>query len=137
MLGNRVDRASIEETRSWQLPFGSKRYRRSFDGCLLAGDAGGFVDPLLGAGIYFAMRTGHIAAQVADAALREGDTSQRRLSEFDRLWKRTLGWSLLRATLVQRIVIGQPWALNAVCAVAALHPFLGRTVIKTLSGEKI
>jgi menaquinone-9 beta-reductase len=137
MLGNRVDRVSIEEVKSWQLPFGSKRYRRSFDGCLLVGDAGGFVDPLLGAGIYFGMKTGQLAAQVADVALGEGDTSQRRLSEFDRLWKRSLGWSLLRATLVQRIVIGQPWALNVVCGVAALHPALGRYVIKTLSGEKI
>jgi flavin-dependent dehydrogenase len=137
MLGNRVERATIEEVKSWQLPFGSKRYRRSFDGCLLAGDAGGFVDPLLGAGIYFGMKTGHLAAQVAEAALREGNTSQRRLSEFDRLWKRSLGWSLLRATLVQRIIIGQPWMLNTVCAVAALHPVLGRYVIKTLSGEKI
>jgi geranylgeranyl reductase family protein len=137
MLGSRVDRASIAAVKSWQLPFGSKRYRRSFDGCLLVGDAGGFVDPLLGAGIYFGMKTGQIAAQVADAALRESDTSQQRLSDFDRLWKRSLGWSLLRATLVQRIVIGQPWMLNAVCAVAALHPVLGRYVIKTLSGEKI
>jgi len=137
MLGNRVDRSSLTAIKSWQLPFGSKRYRRAYDGCMLVGDAGRFIDPLLGAGIYFGMQTGYMAAQVADAALREGDTSQRRLSEFDQRWKQAMGWSLRRATLVQKIVVGQPWTMNTVCRIAALHPVLSRRVVMLLSGEKI
>jgi len=136
-LGDRVDRASLREIKSWQLPLGSHRESRAFDGCMLVGDAGSFVDPLLGAGIFFGMKTGTLAAQVADAALHDGDTSQRRLSEFDRLWKPAIGWPLRRATLVQKIIIEQPWLLNSVVGVAALNKELGRCLVMALSGEKI
>jgi geranylgeranyl reductase family protein len=136
-LGGRVDRASVAEIKSWQIPFGSRRNSRAFGGCMLVGDAGNFVDPLLGAGIYFGMKTGMLAAQVADSALRDSDTSQRRLSEFDRLWKRVIGWPLRRATLVQKIIIGQPWLLNSVIGIASLNKELGRRLVMALSGEKI
>lgn len=137
MVGDRLDRSTLGEIKSWQLPFGSKQTTRAYDGCLLAGDAGSFVDPLLGAGIYFAMMTGYLAAQVADAALRDRDTSARRLAEFDSLWKTALGKQLFRATVVQRFIVSYPWALNLVAEVANLHPLFGRPVIKFLSGEKI
>ncbi|MEP7286343.1 MAG: geranylgeranyl reductase family protein [Chloroflexota bacterium] len=136
-LGDRVDRNSIESVKSWQIPFGSKFNERTFDGCLLVGDAGNFVDPLLGAGIYFGMKTGQLAAQVADIALRDGDTSRQRLSEYDRRWKRALTQSLRRATIVQKVVISHPHSMNVVLGLAALHPTLSRWVVMTLSGEKI
>lgn len=136
-LGERVDRASVSEIKSWQIPFGSRRNSRAFDGCMLVGDAGNFVDPLLGAGIYFGMKTGMLAAQVAIAALHDGDTSQKRLCEFDRLWKQAIGWPLRRATLVQKVIIGQPWLLNSVIGLASLNKALGRRVVMALSGEKI
>jgi flavin-dependent dehydrogenase len=137
MLGERVDRQSVEEIKSWQLPLGSTPTRRAFDGCMLVGDAGHFIDPLLGAGIYFGMCTGHLAAKVADAALREGDSSQRRLREFDRLWKKDLGWTLRRATLVQKLVVSRPWTMNLVVGLASLNNVLGRWIVTALSGEKL
>src|SRR5258708_17837217 len=85
MLGDRIDRDSVEAIKSWQLPFGSKPISRAFDGCMLVGDARHFVDPLLGAGIYYGKLTGHLAPQVADGALRDGETLLRRLSDFDRV----------------------------------------------------
>ena len=137
VLGDRVDRSSVEGIKSWQLPFGSKPMSRVFDGCMLVGDAGHFVDPLLGAGIYYGMLTGHLAAQVADGALRDGDTSRRRLLEFDRLWKQHLAGKLRHATRVQRLVIAQPWTLNLLMSVATHNRALGRLVVMGLSGEKL
>ena len=137
MLGERVDRARITEVRSWQLPFGSSRHSRAFDGSLLIGDAGSFIDPLLGAGIYNAMRTGNLAAQVVDAALKRGDTSQQALGAYDRQWRQMLGGGLRRARWVQQLIVGQPWLMNAVFTPASLHPALGRRVVMALSGEKI
>ncbi len=136
-LGDRVDRSSLREVKSWQLPFASKAYRRAYDGCILVGDAGRFIDPLLGAGIYFGMRTGVLAASVVDAALHEGNTSQRRLSEFEQLWKRELGWPLMRATLVQKVVIGYPRILNTVIGIGRLNAGLARWIVMSLSGEKL
>ena len=104
---------------------------------MLIGDAGSFIDPLLGAGIYNAMRTGNLAAQVVDAALKRGDTSQQALGEYDRQWRQMLGGGLRRARWVQQLIVGQPWLMNAVFTPASLHPALGRRVVMALSGEKI
>jgi len=136
-LGGRVERASIQNVRSWQIPLGSRRASRAFDGCLLVGDAGSFVDPLLGAGIYFGMKTGQLAAEVAHAALHDDDTSQARLREFDTRWKAAIGPTLRRATVVQRLVIGYPWMVNAVIGFASLNTMLGRRIVMALSGEKL
>src|SRR6185369_13572991 len=105
MIGERISLDTVGEVKSWQLPLASRQYQRVFDGCMLVGDAGRFVDPLLGAGIYAGMKTGYEAGQVAAAALREGDVSARRLSEYDRRWYSDLGRGQRRATLVQRTVI--------------------------------
>jgi geranylgeranyl reductase family protein len=137
MLGSRVDRNSLQDIQSWQLPMGSKNFRRSYDGCLLVGDAGSFIDPLLGAGIYHGMMTGHLAGEVASQAIRHGDTSRRFLYTFDRRWKQVLGRPLARATLVQRLIIEHPGLLNAVIGVASLNEILGRVLVMFLSGEKL
>lgn len=50
------------------------------DGVLLVGDALGFLDPFTGEGIYTALRSAEIAAEVAHAALRDGDLSARALA---------------------------------------------------------
>ncbi|HEV8674052.1 MAG TPA: FAD-dependent oxidoreductase [Methylomirabilota bacterium] len=44
-------------------------------GVLLVGDALGFLDPFTGEGIFTALRSAELAAEVADAALRTGDVS--------------------------------------------------------------
>ncbi len=137
MLGSRVIRDSVTEVKSWQLPFGSSRHSRVFDGCILIGDAGSFIDPLLGAGIYNGMRTGVMSAQVAHRALQQANTSREGLADFDRNWKRAMGWSLRRASWVQKLVIGHPWAINAIFIPASINRALGRQVVMSLSGEKI
>ncbi len=50
------------------------------DGVLLVGDALGFLDPFTGEGIYTALRSAELAAEVAHAALRAGDVSARTLA---------------------------------------------------------
>ena len=58
--------------------------RQSAAGCLLLGDAAGFYDPFTGQGVTFALLTAQLAAEVAAAALDEGDVSARRLREYSR-----------------------------------------------------
>ena len=45
------------------------------DGVVLAGDALGFLDPFTGEGIFTALRSAELAAEIASAALRSGDLS--------------------------------------------------------------
>jgi geranylgeranyl reductase family protein len=60
------------EPKSWPLPLAVKPQRISAPGLLAIGDAGRFVDPLSGEGIWQALHTGRLAARVARQALEAG-----------------------------------------------------------------
>lgn len=54
--------------------------RHAGDGWVLVGDAWGFIDPIYSSGVYFALRSGELAADSIIAGLRSGDTSEAQLS---------------------------------------------------------
>lgn len=69
----------------------------SYDhGILLAGDSCGFVSPVTGEGIYYAIRGGLMAGAVASSAVQEGDSSADTLRTYEEEWKRTIGADLSR-----------------------------------------
>jgi flavin-dependent dehydrogenase len=53
-------------------------------GVLLVGDAAGFYDPFTGEGLFIALRSAEMLAEVAHAALRRGDVSARALAPYAR-----------------------------------------------------
>jgi geranylgeranyl reductase family protein len=63
-------------------PMARRARRVTGDGFLLVGDAASFLDPFTGEGIFEALRGAQLAAPVADAALRAGDVSARRLEPY-------------------------------------------------------
>ena len=70
---------------------GEFSYRNKFcavDGLVLAGDALGFIDPVFSSGVFLALKSGVMLADVADPALREGDLSA---SKFEDYGKRMRG----------------------------------------------
>ncbi len=50
------------------------------DGWVMVGDAWGFIDPIYSSGVYFALRSGELAADAIVAGLRNGDTTGSQLS---------------------------------------------------------
>jgi flavin-dependent dehydrogenase len=52
------------------------------DGWVLVGDAFGFIDPIYSSGVYFALRSGELAADAVVDALRRGDTSAAQLGTW-------------------------------------------------------
>ncbi len=52
---------------------------------LLIGDAAGFVDPMMGEGIAYAMRSGQHAARVVDSCLRNSNFDEQSLLQYQRL----------------------------------------------------
>jgi len=60
-------------------------------GVMVAGDAAHMINPLSGGGITNAMKAGRLAGCTAAAAIREGDTSERRLSAYHKAWMELLG----------------------------------------------
>jgi menaquinone-9 beta-reductase len=75
--------AGIGETRSVSPVYFSPR--RSYgDGVLLAGDAARVSEPVTGEGIYFALKSGELAARAVDRAFRKSDFSARQLRSYER-----------------------------------------------------
>lgn len=62
--------------------------RNVADCAILVGDAAGFVDPMMGEGIAYAMKSGVLAAAVIDSAIEEGKYDAARLSEYQTLCKK-------------------------------------------------
>lgn len=56
------------------------------DGILVVGDAAGQVYPLVGAGIYTAMKAGFLAGSVATEAVSQGDVSEDALRKYPERW---------------------------------------------------
>lgn len=62
--------------RAQQIPSLTPRVVLARDRCLLAGDAGGFVEPFSGEGISYAIRTGQLAASAIVAATADGRSAE-------------------------------------------------------------
>jgi menaquinone-9 beta-reductase len=96
------------------------------DGLLLAGDAAGFVDPMTGDGLRFAIRGAELAAGAALEALERGWTgvharlASRRAREFG---------GKQRFNRALRSLVASPVAIDAAAAGARLAPGLLRAVI--------
>lgn len=74
------------------------------DGVLLVGDAFGFLDPFTGEGLYTALRSAELAAEVADAALRTGDTSAEALAPAHARRTAAFADKTRLAVLLQRLI---------------------------------
>jgi len=72
-------------------PVGGIIEKISTDRILVVGDAAGMVNPLTGGGIISGMQGGLIAGEIAAAAVKEGDTSEKRLSKYDKRCEKEIG----------------------------------------------
>jgi digeranylgeranylglycerophospholipid reductase len=72
-------------------PVGGIIKKISTDRILVVGDAAGMVNPLTGGGIISGMQGGLIAGEIAAAAVKEGDMSEKRLSMYDKRCEKEIG----------------------------------------------
>lgn len=90
-----VNAKMVGTKRSWPLALGWQPNRPlSGSGTMLVGDAACLVGPLTGAGIYPAMRSGLVAAQVALEALAHADYSSTALKPYEQRVKHEFRWRL-------------------------------------------
>ncbi|MDH3197484.1 MAG: NAD(P)/FAD-dependent oxidoreductase [Candidatus Krumholzibacteria bacterium] len=127
--------ARVENAATWQLSYAPRRMRRAFDGALLVGDAGAFVDPLTGEGIHNALVSARIAADTVHEALARGDTSYAALSAYDARCEAALGRILRRARRVERMVAAAPWALEALFVVASANSARVQSLLNRMSTD--
>jgi flavin-dependent dehydrogenase len=82
--------------------------RRVDDGLLLVGDAGGYYDPFTGEGIYRGLRSAELAAEVAGAALRHGDTHAPALQRYAAGYRNQFAPKRLVEIIVHEVTIRKP-----------------------------
>lgn len=76
------------------------------NGLLIVGDAARVSDPLTGGGIYNAMFTGRLAAQVAADCISKGDCSREALMRYDREWRSSkMGRAIARNYRIKELFI--------------------------------
>ena len=86
--------------------------RRSFDkGVLLVGDAARVNEPVTGEGIYFALKSGQLAAETVDRALCRGDVSAAQLGAYEQECRRAFRMRRGLNTLI-RFLIYRPALLE-------------------------
>jgi flavin-dependent dehydrogenase len=98
----------------------------AIDGLLLAGDAAGFIDPMTGDGLRFAVHGGELAALAALQALEHGWTGVHTRLETDRRRAFAGKWRFNRAI---RALVSSPRSIDAAAFAASLAPGVLRAVI--------
>jgi len=92
-------------------------------GVLLVGDAAGFYDPFTGEGLFTALRSAELAAEVAHAALEAGDVSRAALMPFWRA-RHAASRDKARLTRLLQVTISRRWLANRVAHWLARRPDL-------------
>ena len=81
--------------------FSYRATRMTGDGYLMIGDAYAFIDPVFSSGVFLAMNSGELGAEVVDEALRTGDVSARSLRRYEKTIQhglKTFSWFIYRIT---------------------------------------
>ena len=97
------------------------------DGLLLAGDAAGFIDPMTGDGLRFAVRGGELAAAAAMRALEHGWTGVHQQHAAARRAEFSPKWRFNRAL---RALVASPRAVDVAAFGARVAPVALRRVIE-------
>jgi geranylgeranyl reductase family protein len=105
--------ASVNQMRSTYPVYFSPR-RAYGDGVLLVGDAARVSEPVTGEGIYFALKSGFLAARTVDQALQARDFSAARLSSYQKNCRRVfrtrrgintlIRWLIYRPALLRPLI---------------------------------
>ena len=102
-------------------------------GLLLAGDAAGFVDPMTGDGLRFAIRGGELAAL---AALDELDTGQPAFARL-RAWRRREFEARWRLNRVLRTLVASSHGVGVAARLAAYWPLPVRLLIEAAADLRL
>ena len=116
------------------LPMGFNRTPHYFEGLLLAGDAGGMVNPFNGEGIAYAMESGEILARTITQALaraRRPETERVLAGYPDALSQAYGGYYTVGRAFVK--LIGQPGLMRFATRHAMSRPALMRFALKLLA----
>ena len=126
---------SARRTTAWRGigPLAHTTTRQTFAGAALVGDACGYVDPLTGEGIYFALVGARALGDALTAALHAPAATDLALAGYRAARRREIAPRLAASTLLQR-ALRHPWLVRRFLAACARWPALADLVV-TLTGD--
>ncbi|HUO60754.1 MAG TPA: NAD(P)/FAD-dependent oxidoreductase [Candidatus Acidoferrales bacterium] len=127
--------SATENLKSAHIPMVGPVARLSRERTLLTGDAGGFVNGFSAEGIYYAMRSGELAARTAIAAYQRQDFSAAFLRRYDRAVNSSIGRELRTSVMVGRRLLTSPTRINKVVAAAKRDPIAAHLLADFASGR--
>lgn len=107
-LRGRLDQATIVRKILTTSGIRVQAPKLSSDALLLVGDAGGYYDPFTGEGIYRALRSAELAADVAVATLTAGNVGAQALATYDTLQRHEFRGKRTIETIIQTAVQAPP-----------------------------
>ena len=126
----------IRSLKSWPIPLaGVKGFQRVFNGAMLVGDAGYWVDPLSGEGIHNALKTGIIAGETAAEALRLQRMDRAFLQRYEERSLKELGGVIRRSLWFVWGMRHTPWLLEAYFWLARHNPVAFQKFFSNLSND--
>jgi len=116
------------QPRGYLIPIGGKINQICNKKCLLVGDAAGLVDPLTGEGIYYALRSGIIAAVVINGLLK----GKVELKEYQKIIEKEIAPELKIASKLAYLFYKFP---KPIFNIMEKDSSIIESIIKSISGE--
>ena len=91
-VARRIANAEMVEDFRVAKEFSYVTTRHAGPGWVLVGDAFGFLDPIYSSGVFFALKTGEMAADCVIEGLRSGDVSEQQLGKWTTEFKEGATW---------------------------------------------
>ncbi|MCG2826422.1 MAG: NAD(P)/FAD-dependent oxidoreductase, partial [Thermoplasmatales archaeon] len=101
---HRLKKGSIIETNAGIVPVGGVIKKMVSNGLIVVGDAARMVNPLTGGGMRFAFRAGEIAGKVVADAVKNNDFCEKKLSEYEKLWKKEFGLAFRVSAVANEVI---------------------------------
>ncbi|HBA39044.1 MAG TPA: hypothetical protein DCZ05_04690, partial [Deltaproteobacteria bacterium] len=103
------------------------------DGYLLVGDAARVTEPVTGEGVYFALRSGILAAEVMDRAFKRGNGSAEQLAGYSRLCQKAFSFRQ-RVNRIIGALVYRPFLLAPFLRLSSTTSFPLRPLVDRLCG---
>lgn len=133
-LKERFEKArALEAPKGFGLPLGSRKRNISGDAYLLLGDAGGLIDPFSGEGIANALRSGRVAAEYIDNAIKneEGFEAENNRKYDEEIWKRV--WPELQLSSRLQKMCRYPFIFDLITRKAERNPVVHQFLVDALA----
>lgn len=119
---------------AFRVPYGPSKMSYVARRTMLIGDAAGLVSPISGEGIFYAIKSGHIAAQVAcEAAERKNPYH---VMEYGKLLRKTILKDLSAASYLAKMLYKSKRNMDLLLQIAQDDPIMREHIIDLMTGTR-